>query len=445
MRVDVVMPQLGESVIEGIVVKWLVKVGDVVAKDQPLLEISTDKVDAEIPSPVEGKIVEVLAKEGDTVPIQELLCRIETEKAAAAPPPEPPPEKWDEEEEGFPGAMARKTGPPIPPAPRTEPPKEAPKPAPPPEKDQPKVRISPVVAKMAAEYGLDISRIPGTGIDGRVTKKDVEAYLAQREKGAAPAPPPEAKPAPPPPPEKKPAPAPPPPGAKVTPEGDQVIPFTPIRKMIAEHMVMSKRTSPHVHTFAEVDMHRVAAFRAAKKKEGISLTYLPFVIWAAIEAIREFPVLNAQVVGETTVIKKGIHVGVAVDTERGLIVPVIRNAGEKSLLGLAKAVEDFGARAAAKKILPDELSGGTFSVTNPGLQGNLFGTPIINQPQVGILRMGQIVKRPVVVEKDGEDAIVIRPMMFLCLGYDHRIVDGRTGNSFLFRVREILEAGEFHL
>ena len=444
MRVDVVMPQLGESVIEGIVVKWLVKVGDVVAKDQPLLEISTDKVDAEITSPVGGKIVEVLAKEGDTVPIQELLCRIETEEAAAAPPPEPPPEKWDEEEEGAPGAMARTTGPPIPAAPRAEPPREAPPPSPP-EREGVKVRISPVVAKMTAEYGLDISQIPGTGIDGRVTKKDVEGYLARGEKKAAPAPPPEAKPAPPPPPKKKPAPAPPPPGAKVTPEGDQVIPFTPIRKRIAEHMVMSKRTSPHVHTFAEVDMHRVAAFRAAKKKEGVSLTYLPFVIWAAIEAIREFPVLNAKVVGETTVIKKGIHVGVAVDTERGLIVPVIRNADEKALLGLAKAVEDFGARAAAKKILPDELSGGTFSVTNPGLKGNLFGTPIINQPQVGILRMGQIIKRPVVVEKDGEDAIVIRPMMFLCLGYDHRIVDGVTGNSFLFRVREILEAGEFHL
>src|SRR3990172_10240413 len=255
MRVDVVMPQLGESVIEGIVVKWLVKVGDVIDKDQPLLEISTDKVDAEIPSPVAGSIVEILAKEGDTIPIQEVLCRIETEKAAAAPPPEPPPEKWDEEEEGFPGAMARKTGPPIPPVPRTEQPKEAPKLAPPPEKDQPKVRISPVVAKMAAEYGLDISRIPGTGIDGRVTKKDVEAYLARREEGAVPAAPPKAKPAPAAPP------APPAPGAKITPEGDQVIPFTPIRKMIAEHMVMSKRTSPHVHTFAEVDMHRVVAFR----------------------------------------------------------------------------------------------------------------------------------------------------------------------------------------
>ena len=441
MRIDVVMPQLGESVIEGIVVKWLVKVGDVVAKDQPLLEISTDKVDAEIPSPVGGKIVEVLVKEGDTVPIQELLCRIETEEVPAAPPPSP--EKWDEEEEGFPGAMARKTGPPIPAASRVEPPREAP-PPPPPEREGVKVRISPVVAKMAAEYGLDISRIPGTGIDGRVTKKDVEAFLALREEGAAPAPTAKAKPAPPAS-EARPALPGAPPGTKITPEGDQVIPFTPIRKVIAEHMVMSKRTSPHVHTFAEVDMHRVAAFRAAKKREGISLTYLPFVIRAAIEAIREFPLLNAQVVGESTVLKKGIHIGVAVETERGLIVPVIRNADEKSLLGLGKTVEDFGARAAAKKILPDELSGGTFSVTNPGLKGNLFGTPIINQPQVGILRMGQIVKRPVVIDVDGEDAIVIRPMMFLCLGYDHRIVDGVTGNGFLFRVREILEAGEFHL
>jgi pyruvate/2-oxoglutarate dehydrogenase complex dihydrolipoamide acyltransferase (E2) component len=296
---------------------------------------------------------------------------------------------------------------------------------------------------MVAEHGLDVSQVPGTGIDGRVTKRDVEEYLARGGKEAVPAPPPKAKPAPPPAaPKAKPAP---PPGVKVTPEGDQLIPFTPIRKTIAEHMVMSKRTSPHVHTFAEVDMRKVTAFRDEKKKEGVSLTYLPFIIRAAIEAIREFPILNAQVVGESTVIKKAIHIGVAVDTERGLIVPVIRNADEKSLLGLAKAVEDIAARAAAKKILPDELAGGTFSVTNPGRMGNLFGTPIINQPQVGILRMGQVVKRPVVIEANGEDAIVIRPMMYLCLGYDHRIVDGVAGNSFLFRVREILEAGEFHL
>ncbi len=447
MRVDVVMPQLGESVVEGVVVKWLVEVGSVVAKDQPLLEISTDKVDAEIPSPEAGRIVEILAKEGETVPIQQVICRIETEAGAKAEPPPPEPEKWDEEDEGFPGAMARRSGPPIPPVPREEPPREAPPSRqPPPERE--KVRISPVVARMAAEHGLDISGIPGTGIDGRVTKKDVENYLAGTPSAPPPKAPPAEKPAEaaaPPPAKAKPAPMPPPPGATVTPEGDQVIPFTPIRKRIAEHMVTSKRTSPHVHTFAEVDLHRVVALREAQKKEGVSLTYLPFVIAAAVQAIREFPVMNSQVVGETNVVKKAIHMGVAVDTERGLVVPVIRNAEEKSLLGLAKAVEDLAARAAAKKILPDELAGGTFSVTNPGRQGNLFGTPILNQPQVGILRMGQIVKRPVVVERDGEDAIVIRPMMYLCLGYDHRVIDGVTGNGFLFRVREILEAGEFTL
>ncbi|MGE5189584.1 MAG: biotin/lipoyl-containing protein, partial [Gemmatimonadota bacterium] len=287
MRVDVVMPQLGESVVEGVVVKWLVKVGDTVAKDQSLLEISTDKVDAEIPSPAGGKIVEILAKEGDTIPIDELLCRIETE-AAAEPPPAPKHEKWDEEDEGFPGAMARKTGPPIPAAPRAEEKKEAPPPARPPEGEGLRVRISPVVAKMAAEYGLDLSRVHGTGIDGRVTKKDEEAYLARREGDGA-APPPAEKAAPP---KEKPAAAAPVSGVRVTPEGDQVIPFTPIRKTIAEHMVMSTRTSAHVHTFAEVDMHKVAAFRAEKKKEGVPLTYLPFVIWAAVHALREFPILN---------------------------------------------------------------------------------------------------------------------------------------------------------
>jgi len=444
MRVDVVMPQLGESVIEGVVVKWLVEAGTVVEKDQPLLEISTDKVDAEIPSPAAGKIVEILAKEGDTVPIQQVICRIETEPKAAPEPAPPKAEKWDEEEEGFPGAMARRSGPPIPPAPRAEVPKAPPLPPP---SEGGRVRISPVVARMAAEHGIDISRIPGTGIDGRVTKKDVEGFLggAPPSAPAAVPPPPPAKAPAPPPAKAAPPPKAPPPEAAVTPEGDQVIPFSPIRKMIAEHMVMSKRTSPHVHTFAEVDMHRVAALRAAKKKEGISLTYLPFVIAAAVRAIREYPVMNSQVVGETNVIKKAVHMGVAVDTERGLIVPVIRDADRKTLLDLAQAVEDLSARAAAKRILPDELAGGTFSVTNPGRQGNLFGTPILNQPQVGILRMGQVVKRPVVVERNGEDAIVIRPMMILCLGYDHRVIDGVAGNGFLFRVREILEEGEFAL
>jgi 2-oxoglutarate dehydrogenase E2 component (dihydrolipoamide succinyltransferase) len=429
MRIDVVMPQLGESVVEGVVAKWLVKAGDAVAKDQPLVEISTDKVDAEIPSPSAGVVVEILAKEGETIPILAVIARIETEKGEARPAEAPPGKApWDEETEGFPGAMARRSEPPLPSPPRVEPSKAPP--APPPA-EGPKVRISPVVARMAAEHGLDLSRIPGTGIDGRVTKKDVEDYLARGGTAAPPAPPVEKAP---------PAAAPP---APAEPEGDQVVPFTPIRKRIAEHMVMSKRTSAHVHTFAEVDMHKVAAYREAKKKEGVSITYLPFVIRAAVRALREFPIMNASVVGESTVLKKAIHMGVAVDTDRGLIVPVIRDADKKSLLELSRAVEDFAARAAAHRILPDELAGGTFTVTNPGPKGNLFGTPIINQPQVGILRMGQVVKRPVVVEVGGEEAIVIRPMMVLGLGYDHRIVDGVAGNGFLFRVREILEAGEF--
>jgi pyruvate dehydrogenase E2 component (dihydrolipoamide acetyltransferase) len=430
MRVDVVMPQLGESVVEGVVAKWLVKAGDSVAKDQPLVEISTDKVDAEIPSPAAGVVVEILAKEGETIPILAVIARIETEKGEAKPADAPPPKApWDEETEGFPGAMARRTEPPLPSPPRVEPSKAPP--APPPA-EGPKVRISPVVARMAAEHGFDLSRIPGTGIDGRVTKKDVEDYLARGGAAAPPAPP--ASPL-----------APPPPPAPAEPEGDQVVPFTPIRKRIAEHMVMSKRTSPHVHTFAEVDMHKVVAFRAKAKGMGVSITYLPFVIWASVKALREFPYLNASVAGESTVLKKAIHMGIAVETDRGLIVPVIRDADRKSIGELSKAVEDFSARAKAHRILPDELAGGTFTVTNPGPKGNLFGTPILNQPQVGILRMGQVVKRAVVVDAGGEDAIVVRPMMYLCLGYDHRIVDGVTGNEFLFRVREILETGGFSL
>jgi 2-oxoglutarate dehydrogenase dihydrolipoamide succinyltransferase (E2 component) len=446
MQVDVVMPQLGESVVEGVVVKWLVEVGELVAKDQPLLEISTDKVDAEIPSPSAGRVTQILAKAGETVPILAVLARIETDQGAAlagTPPAEP---QWDEETEGMPGHLARKTGPPIPAPPRVEP--SAPAPAPPPATGR--MRITPVVARMAAEHGLDLSKIPGTGVDGRVSRKDVEAYLASGAssakvsetpatsdgpvKAAAPAPaaPPAASMAPP-------APSP----KAVPAEGDQVVPWTPIRKKIAEHMVRSKQTSPHVHIFAEVDMHRVALLRAKAKKEGLNLTYLPYVLHAAAKALREHPAMNATVAGESTVLKKDIHIAVAVDTEKGLLVPVLRNADRLSLKEISAAMDDFGARAKSGKISPDELSGGTFSITNPGIKGNLFGTPIINQPQVGILRLGQVVKRPVVIDVEGEDSIVIRPMMYLCCAYDHRVIDGVAGNGFLYRVREILEAGDF--
>ncbi len=440
MLIDVVMPQLGESVVEGVVVKWLVEVGELVAKDHPLLEISTDKVDAEIPSPSAGRVTQILVKPGETVPIQTVLAKIETDPAASLPAPEAAP-KWDEETEGFPGHMARRSEPPIPAPPRVEP--SAPAPPPPPTTGR--IRITPVVARMAAEHALDLSKIPGTGIDGRVTRKDVEGYLASG--GAPPAGPQKAAPAPAPTPSVVPpttgaAPA---PKAAVPPaaEGDQVVPWTPIRKKIAEHMVRSKQTSPHVHIFAEVDMHRVAGVRAKSKKEGVNLTYLPFVIHAAAKALRETPIMNATVSGESTVLKKDIHIAVAVDTSSGLLVPVLRHADRMSLKEISAAMDDFGARAKSGKISPDELSGGTFSITNPGIKGNLFGTPIINQPQVGILRLGQIVKRPVVSDADGEDSIVIRPMMHLCCAYDHRVIDGVAGNGFLYRVREILEAGDF--
>ena len=443
MLVDVVMPQLGESVVEGVVVKWLVAVGDLVAKDQPLLEISTDKVDAEIPSPAAGRVTQMLAEAGETVPVQTVLARIETDQGAdlpATPPAEP---KWDEETEGIPGDLARMAGPPIPAPPRVEP-----SAAPPPPPVPGRMRITPVVARMAAEHGVDLSRVAGTGIDGRVTRKDVEEYLASGGASKAPSPAPEKAAAPPPAP-AHPAPAaapkaPPAPAPKAAPaEGDQVVPWTPIRKKIAEHMVRSKGTSPHVHIFAEVDMRGVAAWRAKAKREGINLTYLPFVIHAAAKALRENPIMNATVAGESTVIRKDIHIAVAVDTEKGLMVPVLRHADRLSLAEIAAATDDFGARAKAGKVSPDELTGGTFSVTNPGPKGNLFGTPIINQPQVGILRMGQIVKRPVVIDVNGEDVIVIRPMMYLCAAYDHRVIDGVAGNGFLYRVREILEAGDF--
>ncbi len=440
MLVDVVMPQLGESVVEGVVVKWLVEVGALVVKDQPLLEISTDKVDAEIPSPSAGRVTQILAKPGETVPILAVLAKIETDQGAGLPAEPIPEHKWDEETEGMPGHLARKTGPPIPAPPRVEP--SAPAPPHPPTTGR--IRITPVVARMAAEHGLDLSRIPGTGIDGRVTRKDVEGYLASGQ--AASAAPAEVRPAATPAPAKAPAAT--PPKAARAPmaalaEGDQVVPWTPIRKRIAEHMVRSKQASPHVHIFAEVDMHKVAAVRAKAKKEGENLTYLPFVIHAAAKALREIPIMNATVSEESTVLKKDIHIAIAVDTEKGLLVPVLRHADRMSLKEISAATDNFGARAKSGKISPDELSGGTFSITNPGIKGNLFGTPIINQPQVGILRLGQIVKRPVVIDVDGEETVVIRPMMYLCCAYDHRVIDGVVGNGFLYRVREILEAGDF--
>jgi 2-oxoglutarate dehydrogenase E2 component (dihydrolipoamide succinyltransferase) len=423
MSVVVTLPQLGESVVEGTVARWLVKEGDRVERDQPLVEVTTDKVDAEIPAPESGVIEAILAPEGATVPVGAELARIGTGAAAVTPARSPAAAAPARAEE---------------PAPRAA---RAPEPA----------RATPAARRAAADAGVDLSQVEATGPAGRVRRADVER--AGRERAPAPAAAaPSAKPAraaaarardgdaaarlrf----------------GGYAIQEGDRVLPMSPLRKLVAEHMVYSKHTSPHVGTVAEVDMGGVAAVRNAQKRafqeaHGLPLTFLPFVVHATVRALREFPALNASVLEDAIVEKRDIHIGIAVETEKGLIVPVLRHADRLSLAGLAAAIEDLSSRARSKKLTADELKGGTFTVSNPGRAGNLYGFAIINQPQVGILRMGEIVKRPVVREIAGQDAIAIRPMMYLALSYDHRAVDGAPANGFLHRVRELLEEAEFDL
>jgi 2-oxoglutarate dehydrogenase E2 component (dihydrolipoamide succinyltransferase) len=410
---DVVLPELGESVVEATLGPWLVKEGDRVDLDQPLVEVTTDKADAELPSPAAGVIEKILVAEGETVGVGTALARI-AEGAEASPRPS----------------------------------QAAPKPEPEPEPAQAparQARPTPVAARMAREVEVDVSRLPGSGPGGRVSKRDV-AEAARAPSASPPAARPEparvAGPATPP--------ARPPYARYELQPGDRVIPMTPLRRIVAEHMVYSKHVSPHVGTVAEVDVSGVARVREAHKRQfhethGFSLTYLPFVVHAAVRALREFPRLNASVVDESIVEKQAIHIGIATETEKGLVVPVVRHADRLSLSGVAAVVEDLSTRARSKKLSPDELRGGTFTISNPGRRGNLYGFAIINQPQVGILRMGEIVKRPVVRTVEGEDAILVRPMMHLALSYDHRAVDGAPANGFLYRVRELLEEAEFDL
>jgi 2-oxoglutarate dehydrogenase dihydrolipoamide succinyltransferase (E2 component) len=424
MATDVELPALGESVVEATIGAWLVKEGDAVEVDQPLVEVTTDKADAELPSPVAGVVEQILVAEGDTVEVGTVVARIAEGASAAKSAPAPAGAKE--------APAPAKEAAPAPPAPA--------EPGPAPEEP----RATPVARRMAREQRVDLASVQGSGVAGRVTKQDVA------RRGAAPAPAAKAPARP-----SVPASA---GGGEALPpymtyalqEGDRVVPMSPLRRIVAEHMVLSKRTSPHVGTVAEVDMGAVAALRDAHKRafreqHGHSLTFLPFVVAATVTALREFPALNASVVGDAIVERRDVNVGVAVETEKGLVVPVVRNADRLSLTGLATAIEDLSVRARSRKISPDELQGGSFTVSNPGRQGNLYGFAIINQPQVGILRMGEIVKRPVVRDLDGSDAIVIRPMMHLALSYDHRAVDGSPANGFLYRVRELLEEAEFGL
>ncbi len=417
MKVDVVMPEMGESITEGTVAKWLKEPGDKVERDEAILEITTDKIDSEIPSPEDGVLAEILAEEGKTVAVGDALARIETEAAAAAEPkakpsPAAPPveEKAKQQPEPAPE--------PEPPAPAAAPP-EKPAPA---KVDRP---LSPVARSLVREEGLteaELDAIEGSGRGGRVTKDDVVKYLESRPAGEEPPPPAPARPGP-------------------TREGPvEVIEMTQMRKLIAEHMVRSKRTSAHTYTVAEVDMTRIVRFRDAVKgaferENGFKLTFTHFILHAAVRALKAYPLMNSSVDGDRILQWEYVNLGVAVALESGLIVPVIKQADEKNLLGLARAANDLAVRAHNKKLLPDDVQGGTFTVTNPGVFGNIFGFPIINQPQVGILGVGAIKKRPVVVD----DAIAIRSIMYVSLSYDHRVVDGALAARFLQEIRGILE------
>jgi 2-oxoglutarate dehydrogenase E2 component (dihydrolipoamide succinyltransferase) len=437
---DVVMPQMGESIVEGTLTKWLKKPGEHVERDEPLFEISTDKVDTEIPSPAAGTLSEVLVEEGKTVGINTIVARIQeggngaTRPAAAAPPP--PPQQAAAPAE----PPAKETAAPAPPPPPVE---EA---APAAESTGP---LSPLVRRMAREHNIDLSRVNGTGAGGRITKQDIEAYLAQPAAPAAAQPPVQA----PPPPVSRPAPPPaaPAPAATAPPAAmpplpaaaqakTRVEPMSAMRQKIAEHMLLSKQRSAHVTTVHRVDMTKVAKMRERHKADvqaryGFSLTYLPFISRAAVVALRQYPLLNASVDGTNIIYHNEINIGIAVALENGLIVPVIRGADEKNVLGLQHSIVDLATRARSRQLKPDEVQGGTFSITNFGSFGSVMGTPIINQPQVAILGVGTVDKTPVVID----DAIAIRSISYLSVTFDHRLIDGALADQFMTRVKQVLE------
>ena len=425
MPTDVVMPQMGESIAEGTIVRWIKKVGDKVDRDEPLFEISTDKVDAEIPSPAAGVVSEIRVKEGETVAVNSVVAVIgqageavaaKEPMAADAKPAQPP--KPSAQADGSPASARASAS-----APAAAQGASAGQAASPTTEDAIRQRSSPLVRKIAQEHNVDISHIQGSGIAGRVTKEDILAYVAGQEgqEGRQPA-------------VQKPAAPPFKPGAS-----DRVEKMSVMRKKIAEHMIVSRRTSAHVHSVFEVNFGRIAQIRQAKKAEyeraGVKLTYLSFIVKAAVDALREVPIVNASIDGENVVYHKDINVGIAVALDWGLIVPVVKNAGERNLLGLSKSIADLAARARSKQLKPDEVTGGTFTITNPGVFGALFGTPIINQPQVAILGVGNIEKRAVVID----DAIAIRPMAYLTLGYDHRLIDGVIADEYMSHVKRALE------
>ncbi|HBB88687.1 MAG TPA: 2-oxoglutarate dehydrogenase, E2 component, dihydrolipoamide succinyltransferase [Blastocatellia bacterium] len=485
MSTEVVMPQMGESIAEGTITKWLKQVGDRVERDEPLFEISTDKVDAEIPSPAAGTLTEIRFKEGDTVEINTTVAVLDGGAAGAAPAAtstetvvkEAQPEQKQSEVTAAKAQSAEIESPPVQtvPAAKAEAaqPKSEPapaaaetvaqqKPAAPrketaPQTAQPtgngggatataeelrRTKSSPLVRKIAQEHGVDIAGLEGTGMSGRVTKNDILSFIESGAPAAASARTTQASPA-----VQTPAAAP-----SLKPgEGDRVEQMTVMRKKIAEHMVVSRRTSAHVTTVYEIDMTRIAKLREQHKdsfaeRTGTKLSFMPFIFQAVNNGLRKFPIFNAQVSGDQIIYKRDINLGMAVALDWGLIVPVIKRADDLSISGLARAANDLAERARAKQLKPDEVGGGTFTITNPGVFGGLFGTPIINQPQLAILGVGKIEKRAkVLTTPDGEDYIAIRWMAYFALSFDHRVIDGADAERFLAYVKEQLEAGEFSL
>jgi pyruvate dehydrogenase E2 component (dihydrolipoyllysine-residue acetyltransferase) len=437
---DVVMPQMGESIFEGTITKWLKKVGDKVQRDEPLFEISTDKVDAEIPAPASGVLKEIKVKEGATVQVNSVVAVIGGAGAPAAAAPAKP--------------AAAPTPQPV--APQPQAPAAQPQLVTTPAGDEghagERVRSSPLVRRIARENNVDLGQVPGTGLGGRISKQDIQSFIQQHGAGqpgrpqvvTAPQRPaaPQQQPAqaaavPTPAPSRTPAPAQNLPG--------ELVPMTPMRKKIAERMVESKHTSAHVHSVFKVDMTRIAKLREKKRKDwearnGVKLTYMPFIAKAMLHGIRVKPVINASVVGDAIQYHKTVNIGIAVAVDWGLIVPVVKGAENLSFVGLQRAISDLGERARGKKLVPDDVQGGTITITNPGIFGPQFGLPIILQPQVAILGMGGIFKEPVVItDEDGTDSIAIRHIIRLSVGYDHRIIDGADADQFMVAVREYLE------
>jgi len=427
MPTDIVMPQMGESIFEGTITKWLKKPGDKVQRDEPLFEISTDKVDAEIPAPASGVLQDIKITEGNTVQVNTVVGTIATDgesatttaKPAAAPATPPPPT-----------AKAESAPPPRPAPPPT------PAPAPPADKED-HARSSPLVRKIAREHSVNLSQVAGTGLGGRITKQDIQSFLDRQESGAAPSLPASASASP-----SRPAAAPPPTPAAIP--GD-LVPMTQMRKIIAQRMVESRRTSAHVHAMFEVDITRIVQLRnktkaAFEQRHGARLTFMPFFVRAAIIAIQQFPIVNASVEGEAIRYHRHVNAGIAVALDWGLIVPVLRSADELNFLGLQRGITDLGERARSKKLKPEEVEGSTFTITNPGQFGAVFGLPIINQPNSAILGVGGITKMPLVVtDNDGNDSIAIRSVVHLTLGYDHRIIDGAVADQFMALLKKTLE------